>query len=570
MFIELDRRSFLRTLGFGSLSLLGNFRRAAAKADKPNVLFIAIDDLNDWIGYLGGHPGTKTPNLDRLAERSVLFTNAHCAAPVCNPSRVALLTGLRPSTTGIYVNKQDWRLNPIFEGRPTLPQHFMANGYTSLGSGKIYHLAWPHPESWDEYWPSKEQTRPEDPEPQNRPLNGIPGAGNFDWGPLDVANEEMGDWQVVDWVNGQLAKEHEKPFFLAAGIYKPHLPWYVPRQYFERFPLEEIVLPDVKEDDLNDVPDEGRKFVNNLHAKVIQYDQWKQAVQAYLACISFADDCVGRLLDALDSSAYRDNTIIVLWSDHGWHLGEKLHWKKFTLWEEATHNVLMISAPGVSVPGARFDDPVSLLDIYPTLIELCGLTPGPPLEGSSLVSFLKNPELSWERPALCTYKFENHSVRSKKWRYTRYNDGGEELYDRENDPMEWTNMASDEALQDVKAQLAEWLPTINAPEFPVAKVMTDEDDLPDDYVLYQNYPNPFNPSTTIRFDLLAPCFAQLLLYNAAGQKVRTLAEGRMNQGSHSVSFDGRDDKGQTLASGLYYYQLIVENEVITRRMVMVH
>jgi arylsulfatase A-like enzyme len=278
----------------------------------------------------------------------------------------------------------------------------------------------------------------------------------------------MSDWQVADWVIGQLRKKHDKPFFLGCGFFRPHLSWYVPQKYFDMYPVDKITLPDVKEDDLDDIPPMGKKIAKpeGDHAKVIKHNQWRKAVQGYLASISFVDECVGRVIDALDGSTYRDNTIVVLWSDHGWHLGEKLHWRKFALWEEATHNVLMFIAPGVTSAAGRCDAPVSLLDIYPTLVDLCELGKRPELEGDSLVQLLKNPKAQWKRPALTTYGRNNHSVRSKRWRYIRYSDGTEELYDHSTDELEWTNLAGDPNYAEVKAELGHWLPKTNAAESP--------------------------------------------------------------------------------------------------------
>jgi len=442
--------------------------------ERPNILFIAIDDLNDWVGCLGGHPDAKTPNLDRLASRGLLFTNAHCAAPLCNPSRAAIMTGIRPSTSGVYTNRQPFRQSPVTRDAITLPQYLRAHGYYTLGSGKIYHGSFPDPPSWDEYYPSQEQNRPADPVPPRRPLNGIPNTGHFDWGPLKVKDDEMGDMKVANWVAEQLHRKYEKPFFLACGIFRPHLPWYVPEKYFDLYPLETVTLPKVKDDDLDDIPPVGRKFARpeGDHKRVVEHNQWRQAVQAYLACISFADAAVGRVLEAFDSSSYKDNTIIVLWSDHGWHLGQKLHWRKFTLWEEATHNVFMIVAPGITRPGSRCRRAVDLVDIYPTLVELCGLPPKQGLEGRSLVPWLKNPDLEKERPALTTYLRGNHSVRTEQWRYIRYHDGTEELYDHRQDPLEWYNLAARPGYEDVKRQLARWLPSYDAPDAP--SVQADE------------------------------------------------------------------------------------------------
>ena len=466
MSTNISRRRFLFTSGVAALTARTLSAVSNSKI-RPNVLFIAIDDLNDWIGCLGGHPQTKTPNLDHLASNSVLFTKAYCAAPACNPSRAALMTGIRPSTSGVYHNHNPWRQSEVLQDAETLPQYFCRFGYKAMGSGKIYHGRYLDPQSWDYYWPSKTKGQPDDPMPGNRPLNGIPKTGHFDWGPVDAQPEEMGDWQVADWVIGQIQAQHEKPFFLACGFYRPHLPWYVPQKYFDLHPLESIELPDVKEDDLEDVPEAGRKMARQHdHRNVMTHHQWREAVQAYLACISFVDECVGRVVETLEKSAYAKNTILVLWSDHGWHLGEKLHWRKFALWEEATHNVMMVRAPGVTSPGGRCDAPVSLLDIYPTLLELTGLPAKNDNEGTSLLQLLKNPQSEWEKPALTTHGNDNHSIRSKRRRYTRYADGSEELYDHKVDPMEWENLANDSSQAGIKADHAKWLPVLNAPESP--------------------------------------------------------------------------------------------------------
>jgi arylsulfatase A-like enzyme len=342
----------------------------------------------------------------------------------------------------------------------------MTHGYSAMGSGKIYHGPFPDPASWNEYWPSQAKNKPNDPMPprKERPLNGIPGTGHFDWGPLKVPPNEMGDWKVADWVIKRLNTKHDKPFFLGCGFFRPHLPWYVPRKYFDLYPLDTITLPDVNENDLDDIPPAGKKFAkpNKDHAKVLKYNQWRKAVQAYLASISFVDECVGRVINALDKSPYRDNTIIVLWSDHGWHLGEKLHWRKFALWEEATHNVLMFSVPGITKPGQKCTTPVNLIDIYPTLVDICGLIKRPELEGVSLLPLLKDPSTPWDRPALTTYGRNNHSLRSPRWRYIRYADGSEELYDHTKDPLEWKNLASDKKYTKIKKELKQHLPRTNA------------------------------------------------------------------------------------------------------------
>jgi arylsulfatase A-like enzyme len=461
------RRGFLKDtgtmLGAAAALPLLTFAGEQAGRGKPNVLFLAIDDLNDWVGCLGGHPDVKTPNLDRLALQGTVFTHTYCSAPACNPSRASLMTGIQPARSGMYVNRQDWRKNPKLSKAVTLPQHFMANGYTSLGSGKIYHGGQPHPQSWDEYWPSQTRARPPDPQPPRKPWHGGGAARRqFDWGPLDIKDGEMGDAKVADWVIKQLQRRHNKPFFLACGIYRPHLPWYVPKKYFDLYPLDRITLPNVKEDDLDDVPPAGRKMARPKgdHKRIVDHNQWRRAVQGYLASISFADACVGRVLDALEASVHRENTMVVLWSDHGWHLGEKLHWRKFALWEEATRNGMIFAGAGIKA-GQRCSTPVGLIDIYPTLIDLCGLKPKQGLDGLSLAPLLDNPQAGWERPALTTYRFKNHAVRSRQWRYIQYRDGSEELYDHSEDELEWNNLAGNAEYDHIKKQLQKWFPEVN-------------------------------------------------------------------------------------------------------------
>jgi arylsulfatase A-like enzyme len=468
----MQRRTFL-TYAIAS-SLAVTLRGTAQGSRKPaNVLMICIDDLNDWLGSLGGHPQALTPNLDRLAQQGTLFRNAHCAIPACNPSRVALLTGIAPHRSGVYASRHDWRA--VLPEAVTLPELFKRSGYWVGGAGKIYHDRFPDCTPWDAlypypYWENGQRQAGAfglDPQPANLPISGIRGAGEFDWG---AVNGEMVDERVAAWTVAQLqAQQGEQPFFLACGFYRPHLPWYVPPQYFEPFPLEEIILPEIREDDLEDVPPVGVAIANrpsNEHAKVLARDQYRQAVQGYLASIYFMDAMVGRVLNGLAQSRHRQNTIVALWSDHGWHLGEKLHWKKFTLWEEATRVPLILSVPGLG--SGQCDRPVSLLDLYPTLADLCQLPNTPPLDGQSLTPLLVNPQTPWERPALTLW--DGHfAVRSDRYRYIRYQDGSEELYDHQTDPNEWINRANDPSLAPVKARLAPWMPTTRAaaaPEIP--------------------------------------------------------------------------------------------------------
>ena len=446
----------------------------ASAADKPNVLFIAIDDLNDWIGAMGGHPQARTPNLDRLAARGALFTNAYTAAPACNPSRAALMTGIAPYRSGVYLNSQAWR--PPMQDAVTIPQHFRKFGYWVGASGKIFHGAFPDPPSWDVYWPSQTKNKPDDPLPKRRPVNGIPETAQFDWGPVEEGVEAMGDYQVAEWISGKLAEKHDKPFFLACGMFRPHLPWYAPKKYFDEFPLDKIELPAFNADDLTDIPPAGIKMANPTrdHANVTKHKQWKRAVQGYLANILFVDEQVGRVIDALDKSDYKDNTIVVLWTDHGWHLGEKEHWRKFALWEEATKTPLIWVVPkGLSdavpdgtTPGARVEHPVSLLDIYPTLLELAGLGPNRDLMGDSLAPLLRDPAADFRAATVMTYGRNNHAVRTPDYRFIQYADGSEELYDHRNDELEWTNLASDPRYEEIVEGLRKWIPDENAENAP--------------------------------------------------------------------------------------------------------
>jgi arylsulfatase A-like enzyme len=460
--MSLTRRSFSALLPLAPMALV-----KAAPA-KRNVLFIAIDDLNDWIGCLRGHPNTITPNLDRLASRSVNFTSAHCAAPLCNPARSALMTGRRPSSTGVYLNTQPYHGSKALASVVTLNQHFKDSGYLTLGCGKIYHNtqgAFADNKGWDDYGKVKESMT----FAGEKPLAGEAVArAHFDWGPTTSGDEAMLDYQTTDWVSRHLQQKRDKPMFLACGFQRPHLPWYVPKKYFDMHPLDRIQLPVVKEDDLDDVPGIGKKFAisNGDHARVTKGDAWKKGVQGYLASITFADAMVGRVLRALETGPHAKDTMVVLWSDHGWHLGEKLHWRKFTLWERSTRNVLMFDVPGVAKPNTACDRVVSLMDIYPTLMELQEMKAPGPLEGESLVKWLKDPKAPKSTPAVTTYQFGNHAVRSARWRYIRYVDGTEELYDRDKDPNEWTNVAGRPELAPVKKELAQWLPRHNEPDAP--------------------------------------------------------------------------------------------------------
>lgn len=426
---------------------------ATAGRRRPNVLFISIDDLNDWVGILGGHPQARTPNIARLARRGMSFANAHCAAPACNPSRTAVLTGIRPSSSGVYGNDQDWRA--ALPRVQTLPQMFRRNGYTTVGSGKVFHFG--DSASWDAYHPDPCE-RPPDRRRSAPSDAAYVNIESIKYGPSKAGRDGvMSDYRVARFIEQQLERKHDTPFFLACGFFKPHLPWHVPQKYYDMYPLERVVVPVVETGDLDDIPPAGRRMARvQTHRALVRNKAWRAAVQGYLAALSFADAMLGRVLDALDGSDHRDDTIVVLWSDHGWALGEKFHWKKFALWEECTRVPLLMSGPGVRKGVCR--RPVNLVDIYPTLADLCRLPAPGRLDGTSLAPLLRDPALPWAQPSLTTHGFGNHALRDERWRYIRYADGSEELYDHDADPNEWRNVAARPELADVKARLAAFLP----------------------------------------------------------------------------------------------------------------
>ena len=451
-------------------------------ADRPNVLFIAVDDLNDWIGCMQGHPQALTPNMDRLAARGVLFTNAHCAAPACNPSRAAVFSGRMPNVTKVWSNDSA-RLSKLRPDLKQLPNCFANAGYQTLGGGK---LSGDKGKPFDEYqnidqrWspiggdaaeytedelPTKGTDNPRHVTNDSRgnevvlPLNrmpsdrrpGLSGGESFDWGPFDVPDSDFGDTQVTDWAIGKIQSGFDKPFFLGVGYYRPHIPLWAPKRFFERFKTNPAELPDVKSDDLDDLSEAGKRWAvepitAGSHATVVQYNQWRPAVEAYLACVTYVDHEIGRLLDALDTSQFGDNTVIVLWSDHGWHLGEKEHWGKWTGWERSTKVPLIVvparkSANQFAAAGSRCDQPVGLIDLYPTLTDLCGIEAPKNLDGQSLTPLLRDPSRITDRMLVTMFDQGNVSIRDNDWRYIRYADGSEELYDRKSDPNEWTNLS---------------------------------------------------------------------------------------------------------------------------------
>ena len=449
----------------------GQFQTASsAEPARRNILLIAVDDLNDWVGPLGGHPQVKTPHLDRLAKRGTTFLNAHCQAPLCNPSRASVLTSLRPSTTGIHGLTPGIRQVERTQNTVTLPQHFAAHGYFTATSGKVFHDGSIKPvdqKSEFQVW----GPAPGMPRPAKRFAN-LPGTPHplMDWGPYPESDEEQADWKIATAAIAQLqSAPKDKPFLIATGFRLPHVPCFASQKWFDLYPADTLELPPVKENDRADTP----AFSWFLHwtlpeprlSLLKKQDEWRPLVRAYLASISFMDSQVGRVLDALRDSGRESNTVVVLWSDHGWHLGEKGITGKNSLWERATRVPLIFAGPGVAM-GAKCSSPSELLDIFSTIAELCGLPKGDGLEGHSLVPQLKNASAPREWPAITTHNQGNHAVRTVRWRYIRYADGSEELYDLKSDQNEWTNLAGDLKSASVLAEHRRWLPRVDVPAAP--------------------------------------------------------------------------------------------------------
>lgn len=449
-------------------------------AGRPNVLFIVADDLNAWIGALGRHPDVRTPHIDALADRGTLFTHAYCAAPYCHSSRMSCFTGRQPTTLGIFQEELfDWQ----DEDRPrTFIELLHDHGYHTAGAGKVFHGSFDYSGAHEQGLPAAPWTvdrgnqaamwdefalNEADPLPPGRPLNGLYDHANpgirrwqlsFDWGPVGSELEaELPDRHVTDAVTAFLASGPPEPFFCAAGLYRPHLPWFVPARYFDLYPPRRIALPAVKRNPMASLPPAGRRFARGRgeHRAVVRSGQWRPAVAAYLAAITYCDDLVGEMVAALDASGLAERTTVVLLGDNGFHLGEKLHWRKFALWEEATQVPLVMTGPGL-VPGRRVHQPVGLIDVFPTLLEQCGV---PVPDGHDATPLPLGPGPFDERPpVVSTWLTGNHSVRSARWRYIRYADGGEELYDHGCDPNEWVNLAGKPACRPVMDDLARWLP----------------------------------------------------------------------------------------------------------------
>lgn len=441
-----------RVLCLASLAVVA-LSQVAFSAGRPNVLLIAIDDLNDWVGCLQAHPNAKTPNIDALARRGTLFTNAHCQAPLCGPSRASLLSGKYPHSTGVYQQpaKPGLQSDSVHFRGHLLPEYFARHGYRTYGGGKITH-GYPMKEAFQHFGGSFGGSGPKPGDKTVRfnysPDLTIPFTGTqTDWAAFPDVDTKMPDYQVASWAEEVLNQKHNEPFFLAVGFVRPHVPFYVPQKWFDLFPRDEIELPEIPADDLHDIPETGRLLHELPRYPQIDWlrrnddEQLRKCVQAYLACIAFVDHQVGRVLTALEESSQADNTVIVLFSDHGYHLGEKHRVAKHSLWEESARVPLIVVRPGQS-ESSTCVKPVGLIDLYPTLLELCGLPARKNNEGNSLVPLLDDPGSDWRFSTITTYGRMNHSIRSERYRLIRYEDGSEEFYDLQTDPHEFTNLAN--------------------------------------------------------------------------------------------------------------------------------
>ncbi len=427
---------------------------------QPNILMIAVDDLNDFVGAMG-NPDAITPNLDKLADRGVIFTNAHCQAPLCGPSRASILTGLRPSSTGIYgmiADNNIKKASPLNESTKNLPQYFKDAGYRILGVGKVFHEHFPDGLLDEDGGASDYGPKPPKKFKWDKKQTAT------DWGVFPKSEGEMPDDHATEWTVNQLSKNHDKPFFLNVGFIRPHVPWYVPQKWFDLYDPQKLHLPAYLPTDKDDLPaitkqiDDWTMMPTTEWA--IQNKEWRNILQAYLACVSYTDYNIGLVLDALEKSKYADNTIIVLWSDHGYRLGEKNTFAKVSLWDRATRAPLMFA--GLGVPSAKkIDKPVELIDIYPTLIDLAGLKPYKANEGFSLYPLLKNQNAKWKHPAITTWGRNNHSVKTSDFRFIQYEDGSQELYNVHKDPNEWNNLANKTQYLKTIKKLKRYLPKIN-------------------------------------------------------------------------------------------------------------
>jgi arylsulfatase A-like enzyme len=460
---------------FVVLLLVASWQSHADQHDasaKPNVVMFVVDDLCDWVSPMG-HTQAITPNMDRLAKRGVTFLNAHSPATFCTPSRTAIFTGQYPSTTGFYRNQVYHYSRPDLQ---PLQMAFQKAGFRTYGAGKIFHhrpgyvdlrgwneffvrSQWQRENGWDMIaWRHGESPFPQ-PHPSS-PFNEgkkVTGGLFLEWGRVhNDKEEEMADTIRTNWACGLLEREHEEPFFLAVGLYTPHFPNYAPAKYFDMYDAESIVAPAYKIDDLDDVPmPMGKRMTNRsrIQKELEEKSLVEQAIHGYLAATTYADAMLGRVLNALDNSPHAENTIVVLWSDHGYHHGEKGQWGKHTLWERTSNVPLIFAGPGIAKK-QDVDTTVTLIDLYPTFIDLCGLGNVQQLDGQSIAGVLKNPSTAKDRSVLVPWMDPNaYAIVNKDWRYIHYANGTEELYDQNKDPNEWHNLADDPKHAQTKARL---------------------------------------------------------------------------------------------------------------------
>ena len=471
-----------RLLAFLALLIFGFAHQSSAQKTPPNVIFFAVDDLCDWVGAMG-HTQAKTPNMDALAKRGVSFNNAHCPGVFCAPSRSAIFTGQFASTTGCYRTEIYYHNHP--ELRP-LQVSFAKAGYATYGAGKLFHhsAGYIDHRGWTKFFLRNEAAKREgwpldswgkdtplpDPFPNSIYNRGrqITGGMFLEWAAIPNEREKaMADTKRVNWACDVLKQKHDKPFFLAVGLYAPHFPNYVPKKYFDLYDTEKIKAPVYKEDDLDDLPPlVKRRKINRKrqhHDRLVELGAIEQAIHGYLASVSYADAMLGRVMKALRQSSYADNTVVVLWSDHGFHHGEKGDWGKHTLWERTSNVPFIWSGPGVA-SGKTIDATVSLIDMYPTFVEMCNLPAVEGLEGASLNGMLRTPSKATDRNVFLPYLDPGgYAIINQKWRYIHYSDGTEELYDVEADPHEWHNLAGDVKLAAVKQKLKASAPKLFAP-----------------------------------------------------------------------------------------------------------
>lgn len=452
----------------------------AQSSKQPNVLFIAVDDLNDWVGFLQGHPDTRTPNMDRLAKMGTVFSNAHCQATICAPSRASLFSGLLPSSTGIYVQIRDKQMKAKMDSEEItlLPDYFEAHGYKTLGVGKLFHNG-DRAQVFEEFGGEFEKFGPK---PEKRfkydpTWFDKPGGTQTDWGAYPERDDQMPDFKIAKWAVERLQEKHEKPFFMGVGFIRPHVPWYVPKEWLDKFENTEVAMPPYLAQDFDDIPETSRQVHEVPMMPTTEWakkeGEWENIVKAYLACIHFVDAQIGKVLDALEQSAYAENTIIVLWSDHGYHIGEKNRFAKHSLWEPTTHVPLIFAGPGIKA-NQTSAAPVGLIDMYPSLLELCGLPANPDNEGHSLLPLIQKPNQRWPYAALTSYGQGNHSVYFGKYHYLQYEDDSEELYHMKNDPNEWENLIKNRSSRKVIRKMKKHLPLKDEAYMPGIKFEVNE------------------------------------------------------------------------------------------------